>query len=260
MKTQEDEFIRKRKARQKKARKRRRIRLTVFVSVLLLALLVVMSFTVLFPIKSISVTGSERYEEETVISECGLKKGDNILAASEKKCTQILREKLPYIKSVKFKRSLSGKLTIRITEAEEFRVYQFADKYYPVSDEDHILRECDQPPDGLTVIVANISEPKPGQDIRWEKDKAESTLSTIISAVEKQDLELNTVDLHDEVDIVLRVEGKFTARLGTANYLTEKINHLATVVRVGNAPTGGTVDLSVWTPENGQAIVRENDG
>ena len=217
-----------------------------------------MSFTVLFPIKSISVTGSEHYDEETVISECGLETGNNILAASEKKCTQKLRESLPYIKSVKFKRSLSGKLTIRVTEAEEYRVYAFEEKFYPVSEEDHILRESEEAPVGLTVIAANIKAPKPGQDIAWEKEKAKSTLSSILSAIEKQDLKVNKIDLRDEVDIILQVEGKYTARLGTANYLTEKINHLATVIRVGNAPAGGTVDLSVWTPENGQAIVREN--
>ena len=256
MKKQEDEFIRKRKARQKLARKRRRIRIGILLAVLLLALMAVLSVTVLFPIKSIAVTGNERYDAETVAAESGIKVGDNILAASQKRCRQQLREVLPYIKDVKFKQELTGKLTLRITEAKAYQVYVYQDKYYPVSNENHILEKCDKAPGGLLTIAAKIKKPRPGQDIVFEKEKAKKTLSTILEAAKNKNLKLTRIDLLNEVDITLEVKGKYTVRLGTANYLTQKINHFATIVSGKKAPKGGTIDLSIWTPDNAQAILR----
>ena len=53
-----DEFLRKRKERQKKAKKRRLIAWFIFIMILLVAVGVMLSFTVLFPIKNLTFTGS----------------------------------------------------------------------------------------------------------------------------------------------------------------------------------------------------------
>ena len=77
--TVNDEFTRKRKARQRKIRKRR---IKIFIGCLVVALLITgtaLSLTVLFPIDSITVTGSEKYTAEEILSAAGIKKGITFL-------------------------------------------------------------------------------------------------------------------------------------------------------------------------------------
>ena len=80
-----DEFIKKRIERQKKIRKRR---LTAFFAIFIIMLLcvgAVLSFTVFFPIESISIKGSEIYTAEEILKASNITKGDNLFAINRAK-------------------------------------------------------------------------------------------------------------------------------------------------------------------------------
>ena len=110
-----DEFLKKRKARQRRIRKRRMIIGFSLFLILLAVVGIILSLTVLFPINNISAKGSERYTAEQIISSSGIKLGDNLFVSSVK--TDALREKLPYIQRVKIKRTLPDSIAITVKDA-----------------------------------------------------------------------------------------------------------------------------------------------
>ena len=248
MKREEDEFIRKRKIRQKKIR-RRRLKIA-FVAFLFLCVAVfcVLALTVLFPIKSFTVTGSEHYTKKEIIAASGLRTGDNIIVASEKQSLKRLRKELPYIEKVTFKRALSGELKIVVTEAEEKAAYQWNNGYYPVSGENHILRKTGELPEGLLIIKAKIQKPTVGEDIVFSSKRGKNTYESLLSYANNNGLNLNELDLSQEVSIAIKTEGRFLVRFGTKNYLEEKFRHLAAMIQKIAPEETGEIDLSMWTP------------
>ena len=99
-----DDFARKRAERQRKIRKRRLTAFFVFLVILMLCVGVVLSFTVFFPIKNITVTGSKIYSSEEIIKISGIEAGDNLFAVNENSAENQLKKNLPYIESIKFNR------------------------------------------------------------------------------------------------------------------------------------------------------------
>ena len=78
-----DEFLKKRAERQRKIRKRRlKLMLLLFV-VAALCTGVVLSLTVLFPIKDITATGSKIYTEKEIVKYSGISLEDNLLGLAK---------------------------------------------------------------------------------------------------------------------------------------------------------------------------------
>ena len=98
--------------------------------VVLAAVGVILSLTVLFPINNITAKGSEKYTAEQIISSSGIKTGDNLFVSSVN--TEKLREKLPFIESVKLKRTLPDSITITVKDAEPYACYCSDGMYYTV--------------------------------------------------------------------------------------------------------------------------------
>ena len=70
-----DEFLKKRKARQRRIRRRRMLIGFMLFIVLLILVGVILSLTVLFPINNITAKGSSKYTAEQIISSSGIKTG-----------------------------------------------------------------------------------------------------------------------------------------------------------------------------------------
>ena len=74
-----------RRAKRRRAAKIRRLKfLTVVFLIFAFIITAILSVTVLFPVKTIKVSGSRVYDEKTVI-EAGAIKGENLITLSEKK-------------------------------------------------------------------------------------------------------------------------------------------------------------------------------
>ncbi len=113
-----DEFLRKRKERQKRARKRRLIAWFIFFVIMLLTVGVILSLTVLFPIKSLSFKGSEIYTAEQLEAVSGIDIGDNIFNISQKSTLNKLKAELPFVENIKIERILPDTLKVTVSDAE----------------------------------------------------------------------------------------------------------------------------------------------
>lgn len=246
--TVNDEFTRKRKARQRKIRKRR---IKIFIGFLVVALLITgaaLSLTVLFPIDSITVTGSEKYTAEEILSAASIKKGDNLFTA--KADAGAMAKKLPYVQSVQTVRKLPGSLTLKVKDAAEYACYKADGKYFTVSRSLHVLNRCDEPPENMLLILAGNVSCKVGEDVQYGDNKAGGLIEQIEKSAEEYSLTLNRIDITDELAISVKTEGRFVVNFGTSNGLDGKFAHLASMIKNIDAQKTGTVNLSMWSSSN----------
>ena len=133
MSNQQREVSKKRKTRKKKKSKRRilvGILSFLFISLIVLA---VLSLTVLFPIKEVSITGSNIYTPEQILDASDITTDTNLLVIREENLAEKIREKLPFVDSIKIERELPSKLYITAKDAKEEAVFKAGEEFYTVS-------------------------------------------------------------------------------------------------------------------------------
>lgn len=243
-----DEFLKKRKARQRRIRKRRMIIGFSLFIVLLVTVFAVLSLTVLFPIKQITAKGSEKYTSEQIVASSGINIGDNLFISSVK--TDALRKKLPYIESVKIKRTLPDSIAITVKDAEPYACYYSDGAYYTVSRAGYVLESSEVKPDSLFEIRAGGVKCVLGRAVVFSEEKTEELISQIGGLAEEYGLSLNCIDVTDELALTVKAENRFAVNLGTSNYLDKKFAHLSGMIKnIGETKTG-KINLSMWTSEN----------
>ena len=88
--------VQKRRAERRKKIRRRRLKIAfIFFLIIAVVIFAIMCFTVLFPIKRISVSGSEIYSKTEIIKASGLTTDDNLFVVSEDKIEENIRKSLP---------------------------------------------------------------------------------------------------------------------------------------------------------------------
>ncbi len=246
---QRDEFLRKRMERQRKIRKRRLTAFFIIFIIMLLCIGAVLSFTVFFPIQNINVKGSEIYSQEEILTASGIKKGDNLFAVSKDKTQNILKKKLPFVESVDFERSLPDSLKITVKDAVEFASYSVKGNYYKVSSSGWVLEKSTEKPENLLNIICNV-KCAVGNQIIYNDSAEKEILDNITAAFKEKNIKVNIIDISNQVAIELRVEDRFDVNLGTANNITEKINHLEGMIKSIKPESKGKINLSMWTNDN----------
>lgn len=254
-----DEFLRKRAERQRKIRKRRlKLMLLLFV-VAALCTGVVLSLTVLFPIKDITATGSKIYTEKEIIEHSGIYPEDNLFRISENKTEKALKSKLPYVESVTLERTVPDKITIKVKDAVEFACYEVDGKYYKVSSSGWVLSQETEVSESLLNIKADKVKCKVGSEITFENEETVELLKSMTDGMEQNKISVQKIDITNTVKIILYVDNRFEVDLGTPNYITEKINHLGVMVTEISPEKSGKIDLSMWTNDNKIAPFRQGN-
>ena len=102
-----------------KRRRRRTGRQTLNYLLLLIvaAIMIALSLTVLFQVKTVTAQGVTKYAPQALVTACGVQEGDNLLRINRSAVRKRLKELFPYVENVSFKCSFPDKLILQITEA-----------------------------------------------------------------------------------------------------------------------------------------------
>ncbi len=247
-----------RAARQKKARRRRLKIAFVFFLIIALITLAIMCFTVFFPIKRINVSGSEIYSKSEIIKASQLTTDDNLFVVSEEEVEKNIRNKLPYVDSIKLKRVFPDAIILTVTDAKEYAYYQSGDQFFILSENGYILKEQDETPENVFQIVTSGIEGKESQKAIYNNSAEEQLVNTLITALQQKNIKIDKIDVSNILELSLEVEGRFTVVLGTTDYTEEKIAHLGSMIE-SIPDRKGKINLSMWTPTNSQGSFVEED-
>lgn len=246
----EDEFLRKRAIRQKKIRKRR---LKIFFTFLVISLLittVALCLTVFFPIEKINFTGSKMYSESQLSEASDIEKGDNLFTVPKSKVEQRLKKKLPFVDKIEINRRLPDTLNVKVFDAEEYACYFVDNKYYVVSESGWILKTVPEQPTNVYTVIGSKAKCKVGTEIEFADEKLEALSDEITKVLGDTKISVDSIDISDSLSIILQVESRFEVKLGTSNYMAEKIRHLAGMIKEIDPSKSGNIDLSMWTNDN----------
>lgn len=247
-----DEFLKKRAIRQKKIRKRRlKIFFTFFV---ILALLVtaVLCLTVFFPIEKITFTGSKMYSSAELLEASDIEKGDNLFTVPKSKVELRIKKKLPFIEKIEFERKLPSTLKVKVYDAEEYACYFIDNKHYIVSSSGWVLKTVSEKPTNVYTVYGAKAKCKVGSSIEFTDTELKNLTDELAKVLEETKISINSIDVSNTLSITLQIEDRFDVKIGTSNYLSEKIRHLSGMIKEIDESKSGKIDLSMWTNDNSQ--------
>ena len=255
----DDEFLIKRKNRQKKIRQRRAKVILAFLLICLIVTGVILSFTVLFPIKNITSKGSKVYKSNQIVNASGIKVGDNLFSASKKDALDELKAKLPFVENIEFERKFPDTLNIVVTDAKEFACYNIGENYYTVSESGWTLCKYDELPEQVIEIKAKGVKCKVGSQIEFSDEKGDEVPKLIIQLLKQHEIPVNYVDVTSSLNLTAKVNNQFVVDFGTTTDLEYKVKHLKTMMEEIGEKATGNINLSVWNSQNTQGFFVQNN-
>ena len=254
-----DEFLQRRKERQKKARKRRLVGWFIFVMILLLLVGVILSLTVFFPIAKLTFSGSDVYSSSQIADASGIDIGDNLFTVTTEGTLKTLKQKLPFIETVKLERTLPDTLKVIVTDAEKYACYEIDGKYYTVSKSGWVLEKTAEPSENIFLVKANGVKCKVGSALEFESNLTVEKIESITKYLTAEDISIDYINVTNDVNLAVKVENRFEVEFGTDNYLEAKVKHLKTMINTMEDGVSGKINLSMWNDQNRQATFVQNN-
>lgn len=254
----QEEYKKRRAERRRRIRNRRIFICTIVFLILALVTFIVLSFTVLFPVRKIVATGSRMYTSEQIVKECGITTQDNIFTFSAGKAKDKLQKNLPFLEDIEIKRQFPETVNIVVTDAKEFVCYPINGKYYTVSRKGRVLNEYGVQPDDLLLIRCGEVICEKGAMLEFSDDRTQSTVNLMIENFEAYGIVVNDMDLSDPLSINARVDGRFTVDFGTSGSIEKKIAHLAGMIKSIAPERSGRINLSMWSVEKNEGTFIES--
>ena len=253
-----DEFLRKRKERQKKKRKRRLIAWFVFLVISMVIVGVILSLTVLFPIKKLTFVGSKIYKPSQIEDVSGIDLEDNLFAISKTDTLNKLKKKLPFVEDIEFERTLPDTLNVKVTDAKRYACYSKNGEYYCVSKSGWVLEKTDTPPENIFLIYSQDAVLKVGNAIEFKKEKTKNQIDSIIKILKDNGLSVDYIDVTNSINLSAGVEGRFEVEFGTEVSIENKVKHLKSMIKQIEPDKTGKIDLSMWNSQKPEGTFVQN--
>lgn len=215
--------------RLKIVKRNRKILSAVCIALGVVAVAVILSITVLFNISSIKIAGTgTTYGEKEIIMASGLNVGDNMVRTNFEKVEERIEKGLPYVMDAAISKTLSGKVTIKITETKAAIAVAVDDGCVIADAQGKTLAMQKDFPENTKLMLLKVNggvTATPGEVFSFsdedEKDIYDQLVSELTSAGMFKDI--TEMDLTQQSSIKLIYQGRLRLLLGASDNLTEKI-------------------------------------
>ncbi len=245
------------KLKKKKVNKRKR-RKTVALVVFLLftfSLLIGLSLTVFFPVKSVKAQGSKFYQSDELIRFSEIKVGENLLRINKNTVLSNIQKNLPFVDDITIEKNLDGNIVIKVKEAKEVFVYNIGDKYYSTDKTGRVLKQYDNLPENILHIICESNLSEDNLSVVFEDAKKQEVIDKVSAKIEGFVLTANQLDITNAYEIKMVFDNRLEVNFGDISYFEEKLAHFVKMCeneKLENA--SGKINLSQYTPENPSAF------
>ena len=199
-------------------RRKRKFNIYAFVVLLLVATAgITISYTFLFNINEIKVSGeSDMYSAEEIVEASGIREGDNLLRLDPGKSEKAILDKLLFVESAEVERDFPSSLEIKVTKCEPAYNISYDGGTLLVSKKGKILADNGFVTDGLPIIYgyepAVTEAGKPVGSLNEHKNDA---FNALIAVFEKEtENPVSYVDMNDEFSINVTYRNGMIFRMG----------------------------------------------
>ena len=232
--------------------KRRRGSLSFLYKLLAFVLIctaIALALTLFFRIRTIQVSGNDRYTREEIIAAAEVKEGDNLFLMNKYNAAERIRKALPYIETVQFRRMLPDGLSIVVTECADPAAVVQDGKAYLLCDTGNIVDEMAASAargrmqvNGLTLTgpaVGTQAQAAEGQELTLER------LLELMKALDSRGMTGNVsqLDMSDASQLTLRYLDRFDVYFPWDADYGYKLDYLLAVVEKLEVNEKGIINM-----------------
>lgn len=215
--------------RLKIVKRNRKILSAVCIALGVIAVVLVLSMTVLFNISSIKIAGTgTTYGEKEIIMASGLNVGDNMVRTNFKKVEERIEKNLPYVMDAVITKTLSGKVTINISDTKAAIVIAVEDGCIITDAQGKTLAMQKNLPDNSKLMILKLKgvvSATPGEVFTFENEEEKKIYDQLVSELTTAGMfkDITEMDLTQQSSIKLVYQGRLRLLLGASDNLSEKI-------------------------------------
>ena len=210
---------------------------------------IALALTLFFRIRTIQVSGNDRYTREEIIAAAEVKEGDNLFLMNKYNAAERIRKALPYIETVQFRRMLPDGLSIVVTECADPAAVVQDGKAYLLCDTGNIVDEMASSAargrmqvKGLTLTgpaVGTQAQAAEGQELTLER------LLELMKALDSRGMTGNVsqLDMSDASQLTLRYLDRFDVYFPWDADYGYKLDYLLAVVEKLEVNEKGIINM-----------------
>lgn len=229
-------------------RRRRRTIITVCLMLLFIGIGFLLSVTVLFQIGDYRVDGESIYSQEELVEAFGYQPGENMFQFKISEVEEQMLKELPYLESIKVRRSLPKTVVFIVTPAQERYCIETSAGILVLSENLRILRTAQAPESGLCMISGLQPESTAiGDQFSAGDASTDELVKTVREALSASELSpVTALDFSDPYDIQITYDGRIRVKLGTTAQLDYKLEMVQKTLEDAyfTDTTTGTLDAS----------------
>ena len=198
-----------------------------------------LALTLFFRIRSIEVSGNDRYTRQEIIDAAGVSEGDNMFLMNKYSAAERIRKALPYIETVQFRRSLPDGLSIIVTECADPAAIVQDGKAYLLCDTGNIVDEVTPAAakQRMQVKGLTLTDPAVGQPAKAAEGQELALVQRGMTA------DVSLLDMSDPAQLTLRYLGRFDVQLPREADYGYKLDYLMAVVEKLEVNEKGVINM-----------------
>lgn len=232
--------------RRSRRRRRGRSLYAFLVVVFAFAVVVTLSTTVFFNVKTIRVTGDAEYDAQEIVNKVGVFEGANMMRLRLDELEAKAEEQLINAETVDIKRQFPNTLIIDVRKAVPAYNVRYADGTLVVSKKNKILKNTMDPAEGLITITGyQPDETTPGRHLTAMKERDDRIFTAFQTLLEEDSLAVPivSVDMTDINDIVVNFDNRIEFAMGNWSEIDYKISFAEQVIARQPADKEGYLNM-----------------
>lgn len=220
-------------SRRIRRRKRGRSLYAFLVVVLAFAIVITLSMTVFFNVKTIRVTGDADYSAEEIVQAVGVFEGDNMMRLHLDELKTYAEEKLINAETVDIRRQFPNTLVIDVRKAVPAYNVHYADGTLIISQKNKILKNTMDPAEGLVTIIGyQPEETTPGKHLTAMEERYDKIFTAFQEILQENtfSVPITSVDMTDMNDIIINFDNRIEFDMGNWSELNYKISFAEQVI------------------------------
>ena len=232
--------------------KRRRGSLSFLYKLLAFVLIctaIALALTLFFRIRTIDVSGSQRYSAQEIIDAAEVQVGDNMFLMNKYRAAERIRAALPYIETVQFRRDMPDGLRIIVTECTDPAAIVQDGKAYLLCDTGTIVDDVAASAakkriqvKGLTLVEPVVGQPAQAAE---GQELALTQLLALMQALDERGMggDVMLIDMSDPAQLTLGYLGRFNVYFPWDVDYGYKLDYLLAVVEKLEANEKGVINM-----------------
>lgn len=226
--------------RLKEVKRNRKILMYAGIALAAIAVILTLSMTVFFNIRSINIAGDGKvYTDEQIIMASGIDIGDNMIVTNFKKVEERIEKSLPYVRDAVITKTITGKVTITVTDTKA-EIAVKTPQGYAVSDiNGKVLEIVKDIPESGSIMNLKLKggiKATVGEVFEFNDANEKTLYDELVKCLDSAGLRkhITEMDLTQRSSIKLIYQGRLRLLLGSSEKLTEKIKSAAKVIEKEN--------------------------